>query len=135
MPINGLGRHASDVLRSTPRLALLAAMTLVAATASADSAGGAAKPPEVRAPAATTTTFAPVADTRFEETHPAAAYGRQRQLSTDGDSGSRIETALRFKVTGPSDATPPSAPAHPRVTSAAQTSLRFNWNRSSDTVG
>ncbi len=135
MPINGLGRHASDVLRSTPRLALLAAMTLVAATASADSAGGAAKPPEVRAPAATTTTFAPVADTRFEETHPAAAYGRQRQLSTDGDSGSRIETALRFKVTGPSDATPPSAPAHPRVTSAAQTSLRFSWNRSSDNVG
>jgi len=46
MPINALGRHATDILRSMLRFALLAAMTLVAATASADSAGGAANPPE-----------------------------------------------------------------------------------------
>jgi chitodextrinase len=49
---------------------------------------------------AATTTFAPVADTRAQESNPTTNYGSASTLGTDGSP--RIETYIRFDVSGTS---------------------------------
>ena len=45
-------------------------------------------------------TFNPVADARVEEANPATNYGTLTRLGTDGDAGLRVESYLRFDVSG-----------------------------------
>ena len=45
-------------------------------------------------------TFKPVADARVEEANPLTNYGASTRMGTDGDAGLRIESYLRFDVSG-----------------------------------
>lgn len=56
--------------------------------------------PGTAATPVSTLTFNPVADARVEEANPAANFGLLTRLGTDGDAGLRIESSLRFDVSG-----------------------------------
>jgi PKD repeat protein len=58
----------------------------------ADSGTAADQPPTLR--------FTPVADARVEEANATTNYGTLTRLTTDGDIGLRIESYLRFDVSG-----------------------------------
>ena len=86
----------------TPRrgVRLLAVGAALVFMASAVGASGGSSAAQSGAERTTTLVFEPVADARVEETHPATNYGTSTRLGSDGDAGSRIETYLRFDVTG-----------------------------------
>ena len=60
--------------------------------AGSGTAGAAMEPPPL--------TFNPVADARVEEANPATNFGTLTRLGTDGDATLRIESYLRFDVSG-----------------------------------
>jgi PKD repeat protein len=56
--------------------------------------------PGTAAASTTALAFNPIADARVEEANPSVNYGTLTRLGTDGDAGLRIESYLRFFVSG-----------------------------------
>jgi beta-glucanase (GH16 family) len=91
-----LRKLARGAIRTGAIVAVLAVLGFIAALAAKSSSAT----PTANAAAVTTTTFYAVADARVEEANPGTNYGDLRRLGTDGDSGARIESDLRFAVSG-----------------------------------
>jgi Calcineurin-like phosphoesterase len=90
VPFRGRG----GVVRS-PARAVLAVMLALGGLV-----GGLQAATSGSAAATAATTFRPVADARVEEAAATSSYGTATRLGSDGDTSARIESILRFNVSG-----------------------------------
>lgn len=98
----GLTRVSVRTLRlpSTSAVLKTALVAVLASTGFAVAGVASSSRSELAIATTTTATFKPVADARVEEAHRSTNYGTSKRLGSDGDNGARIESDLRFNLSG-----------------------------------